>query len=96
MDHGSQGLGPEPSKDLIRTLRTNIRFCKDHRNSKEHNKSAEFHMPRLKHSVCPAYLLKPTPGMHYHLAGGLGTNIFSASFAVSSGSCAVQTVQPNG
>ena len=36
--HGSQGLGLEPSKYLIRIVRTNIRFCKDHRNSKEHKK----------------------------------------------------------
>ena len=31
--NGSQGLGIEPNKDLIRT---NIRFSKDHCNSKEH------------------------------------------------------------
>ena len=33
----------------------------------------------IKHSVCPVYLLEPTPGMHCPLASGLGTNISSAS-----------------
>ena len=33
--HCSLGLGLEPNKDLVRT---NIRFCEDHRSSKEHKK----------------------------------------------------------
>ena len=55
-------------------------------------------MPHIEHSVCPAYLLKPTTGMQCPLASGLGTNIFFAvtSVTVSSGSCTVQILQPNG
>ena len=61
-----------PIKNGLKGLiRTNIRFCKDHRNSKEHKKWAE-------HNVCPLYLLEPTPGMHCLLASSLGTNIFPA------------------
>ena len=40
-------------------------------------------MPRIKHSVCPAYLLEPTPGMHCPLDSGIGTNIFSASLLLA-------------
>ena len=36
-------------------------------------------MPRMEHSVCPAYLLEPTPGMHCLLNSSFGTNIFLAS-----------------
>ena len=39
---GCQGLGAERSKDLRGLVRTNIRFCKDHRNSKEHTKKLNF------------------------------------------------------
>ena len=53
-------------------------FCKDHHNSKEHKKWAEFHKSRIEHSVCPAYLLEPTPVMHC-----LGTNILSASLPLA-------------
>ena len=41
---GCQGLGAEPIKDLRGLVRTNIRFCKDHHNSKEHTK-----MSRISH-----------------------------------------------
>ena len=40
-------------------------------------------MPRIEHSVCPAYLLEPTPGMHCPLASGLGTNISLASLLLA-------------
>ena len=40
-------------------------------------------MPRIKHSVCPAYLLEPTPGMHCPLASGLGTKMFSVSLLLA-------------
>ena len=36
-------------------------------------------MPHTERSVCPAYLLDPTPGMHCPLASSLGTDIFTAS-----------------
>ena len=36
-------------------------------------------MPRIKHSVCPAYLSEPIAGMQCPLASDLGTNIFLAS-----------------
>ena len=73
---GSQGFGLEPSKDHVRS---NIRFCKDHCNSNDHKRLGEFCMLRNKYSVCPVYLLEPTPGMHCPFASGLGTNISSAS-----------------
>ena len=58
--------------------------CKDHRNSKVHtHKVAEFRIPRIERSVCPAYLLEPTPGMQRPLASGFGTNIFSASLPLA-------------
>ena len=34
---------------------------------------------RIERSVCPAYLLEPTPGVHCPFASGLGMNIFAAS-----------------
>ena len=37
-------------------------------------------MPHIQHSVCLAYLLEPTPGMHFPLASSLGKSIFLASF----------------
>ena len=40
-------------------------------------------MPRLEHSVCPVYLLEPTPGMHCSLASSLGTNTFSTSLLLA-------------
>ena len=40
-------------------------------------------MSRIKRSVCPAYLLEPTPGMHCPLASGLKTNVFSASWLLA-------------
>ena len=40
-------------------------------------------MPHIKRSVCPVYLLEPTPGMHCSLASSLGTNIFSASLLLA-------------
>ena len=40
-------------------------------------------MLRIKHSVYPAYLLEPTPGMQCPLASGLGTNIFLASLLLA-------------
>ena len=40
-------------------------------------------MPRIERSVCPVYLLAPTPGMHCPLANGLGTNILSASLLLA-------------
>ena len=40
-------------------------------------------MPLIERSVCPAYLLEPTPGKHYSLTSGLGTNIFSASLLLA-------------
>ena len=40
-------------------------------------------MPRIERSVCPAYLLEPTPGMRCPLASGLGMNIFSASLLLA-------------
>ena len=36
-------------------------------------------MPHTERSVCPAYLLDPTPGMHCPLASSLRTDIFTAS-----------------
>ena len=47
------------------------------------------------HRAVFVQLLEPTPGMHCPLASGFGTNIFLA-FAVSSGSCTVRILQPNG
>ena len=40
-------------------------------------------MPCIERSVCPAYLLEPTPGMHCPLASSLETDIFSASFLLA-------------
>ena len=40
-------------------------------------------MPCIEHSVCPAHLLEPTPGMECALASGLGTNIVSASLLLA-------------
>ena len=40
-------------------------------------------MPHIEHSVCSAYLLEPTPGMHCPLASGFWTNIFLASLLLA-------------
>ena len=40
-------------------------------------------MPRIEYSVCPAYLLEPTPGMHCPLASSLGMNIFLVSLLLA-------------
>ena len=40
-------------------------------------------MVRIEYSVCPVYLLEPTPGMHCPLACGLGMDIFSASLLLA-------------
>ena len=37
----------------------------------------------IKRSVCPVYLLEPTPGMHCSLASGLGINIFPVSLLLA-------------
>ena len=40
-------------------------------------------MPHIERSVCPAYLLEPTPGMHCPLASGLGMSIFLVSLLLA-------------
>jgi len=50
-------------------------------------------MTRIERSVCPAYLLEPTPGMHCPLARGLGMNIFLASLLLAQ---VLALLQPNG
>ena len=40
-------------------------------------------MPCIECSVCPDYLLEPTPGMHRLLASGLGTNVSLASLLLA-------------
>jgi len=40
-------------------------------------------MPRIKHSVCPAYLLEPTPGMHCPLASSLGMKMILVSLLLA-------------
>ena len=40
-------------------------------------------MPRMERSVCPAYLLEPTPGMPCPLASSFGMNIFLASLLLA-------------
>ena len=40
-------------------------------------------MPRIERSVCPVYLLEPTPGMHCPSASSLQMDIFSASLLLA-------------
>ena len=69
-----------PYKDLQGPVLDFIRTIATVRNTK---KCAEFCMPCIKCSVCPVYLLEPTPGMHCPLASGLGMNIFPASLLLA-------------
>ena len=95
--HGSQGLGLEPNMDLIfykdlsGPILNFVRTITTVRNTKK--KRAEFLMPHIKHSVCPAYLLlsfRPHSWYAMSFSQQSWNKYFSSIFAVSSGSCTVQ------
>ena len=53
-------------------------------------------MPCIEHSICPAYLSEPISGMQCPLVSDPENKHFLGTFAVRSGACTVQTLQPIG
>ena len=71
-----------------------MRICKDHNNKEHTHTLAEFRIPRIERSVCPAYLLETTPGTQ-SFSQRCWNEHFLGSFAVRSGSYTVRILQHN-